>query len=125
MTIKEQKKTAVELLRMAAAGTAHRALDRFLSPSFKHHNPHVPSGMKALTRAMQDDAKSAPNKRLDIKHVLADGDFVAVHFHVVRKPGDPGLAVVHLYRFEGDRIAELWDIGQEVPADTLNEDGMF
>ena len=26
---------------------------------------------------------------------------------------------------EGDRIAELWDVGQEVPAETPNANGMF
>ncbi len=75
--------------------------------------------------AMRADAKNVPNKRLDIKHVLAEGELVAIHFHVVRKPEDPGVAVVHLYRFEGDRIAEQWDIGREVPADSPNADGMF
>ncbi|MFQ5986646.1 MAG: ester cyclase [Thermoplasmata archaeon] len=125
MTPEERKQTAVELLQLAAAGTAHGATDRFLTPDFKHHNPHVPAGIGPLTEAMRADAKNVPNKRLDIKHVLAVGELVALHFHVVRKPGDSGLAVVHLYRFEGERIAELWDIGQEVPTDSPNEDGMF
>ena len=26
---------------------------------------------------------------------------------------------------EGDRIAELWDVGQEVPPDSPNKNGMF
>lgn len=125
MTPEKRKETAVELLRLAAAGTAHEAVDRFLTPDFKHHNPDVPAGTRALTEAMQADAKKVPNKRLDIKHVLADGELVAIHFHVVRRPRDPGWAVVHLYRFEGNRIAELWDIGREVPTDSPNEDGMF
>jgi len=33
--------------------------------------------------------------------------------------------VVHILRFEGDRIVELWDIGQEIPQDSPNEHGMF
>ena len=125
MTPEDRKKTAVELIQMAVDGTAHEALDRFVTPGFKHHNPDVPSGIGALRRAMRDDAKKVPNKRLDVKHVLSDGDVVAVHFHVTRKPGDPGLAIVHLDRFEGDRIAEVWDIGREVPQDSPNEDGTF
>jgi hypothetical protein len=32
---------------------------------------------------------------------------------------------VHLFRFEGDRIAELWDVAQPVPAEILNADGVF
>ncbi|MFQ5907731.1 MAG: nuclear transport factor 2 family protein [Thermoplasmata archaeon] len=125
MTPEERKATAVELLKLAAAGTAHEAVDRFLTPDFKHHNPDVPAGTEALTEAMRVDAENVPNKQLDIKHVLAEGELVTIHFHVVREPGDPGVAVVHLYRFEGHRIAELWDIGREVPTDSPNEDGMF
>ena len=41
------------------------------------------------------------------------------------QPGDPGVAVVHVFRFEGDRIAEFWDIGQPVPKDSPNANGMF
>ena len=29
------------------------------------------------------------------------------------------------FRFEDDRIAELWDLAQEVPAETPNTNGMF
>jgi hypothetical protein len=34
-------------------------------------------------------------------------------------------AVVHIFRFEHDRIAELWDVGQPVSKDSPNENGMF
>lgn len=35
------------------------------------------------------------------------------------------VAVVHLFRFEGNLIVEMWDIGQPVPESTPNENGMF
>jgi predicted SnoaL-like aldol condensation-catalyzing enzyme len=34
-------------------------------------------------------------------------------------------AVVHIVRFDGEKIAEMWDVGQAVPADSPNENGMF
>ena len=34
-------------------------------------------------------------------------------------------AVVHFFRFEKGRIAEMWDVGQEIPSDSPNENGMF
>ena len=66
-----------------------------------------------------------PDKRLDVLRALEDGDLVAVHSHVQQKQDDRGAAVVHIFRFDGDRIAELWDVGQAVPADAVNRDGMF
>jgi predicted SnoaL-like aldol condensation-catalyzing enzyme len=42
-----------------------------------------------------------------------------------RSPDHHGAALVHLFRFEGDRIAELWDIGLPVPAESVNTNAMF
>lgn len=74
---------------------------------------------------MEESARQNPDKQLEVLHALEDGDLVAVHSHVRQKPDDRGAVVVHLFRFEGDRIAELWDIGQPVPAEPVNANGMF
>ena len=36
-----------------------------------------------------------------------------------------GISVVHIFRFAGEKIAELWDVGAAVPAEMLNAEGMF
>jgi predicted SnoaL-like aldol condensation-catalyzing enzyme len=69
-------------------------------------------------------AKQSTERQFDVKRVLADGEFVVVHSHVRQRPSEAGPAV-HLFRFEGDRIAELWDVGQPVPAENPNRLGMF
>ena len=66
-----------------------------------------------------------PNKQLTIKHVLGDGELVAVHSHILPHPGDTGGSAVHLFRFQDDKIVEMWDIGQPVPVDSPNKDGAF
>ncbi len=91
----------------------------------KHHNPFFPAGFPALKKAMIENHVQFPNKQLTVKNVLGDGDLVAVHSHIVLRPGESGIAAVHLFRFQGDRIVEMWDCGQPVPADSPNEDGMF
>jgi predicted SnoaL-like aldol condensation-catalyzing enzyme len=48
-----------------------------------------------------------------------------VHVHVARWEGDPGLAVIDIFRVENGLIAEHWDVIQEVPALPLNPNGMF
>ncbi len=35
------------------------------------------------------------------------------------------IAVAHILRFEGGKIAEMWDVGQQVPKGMVNENGMF
>ena len=56
---------------------------------------------------------------------LEDGDRVATVSHVRQNPQDRGGVVVHVFRFEGKRIAELWDVGQAIPEQMVNENGMF
>jgi predicted SnoaL-like aldol condensation-catalyzing enzyme len=50
---------------------------------------------------------------------------VAVHSRAQLEEGGMELAVVHILRFEGDRIAEMWDIAQAAPVPMANRDGMF
>lgn len=48
-----------------------------------------------------------------------------VHSLVKQNPEDLGRAVVHIFRFQDNKIVELWDIGQPIPEDSPNENGMF
>ena len=65
------------------------------------------------------------NKEAALSFLRMCGDLAAVHSHVRMKPGDKGIAVVHLLRFEGGRVAEFWDVGQAVPEESPNRSGMF
>lgn len=70
-------------------------------------------------------AKS-PNKLVDVRRVVADGDFVVTHSRIVRSdPAAPEIAVVHIFRFDGDKICELWDVGQPLGKESPNENGPF
>ena len=120
-----KKEIANEFLKMAASGRAAEAFQRYASPGFRHHNAWFPGDGPSLMRAMDENAKQNPDKELTIHRTVAEGDQVATLAHVRHKKGELGAAVVHVFRFEGDRIAELWDVGQEVPADSPNRNGMF
>ena len=119
------KDAAVEFLSLAASGKVQEAYDRHVSRDFRHHNPYFRGDAGSLRAAMAENAARSPDKRLDVQFALEDGDRVAVFSRVRQKPGDRGGAVVHLFRFEGRRITELWDVGQDVPAESANENGMF
>jgi predicted SnoaL-like aldol condensation-catalyzing enzyme len=44
---------------------------------------------------------------------------------VMRFPGDPGLAVVDIFRVAGKYIVEHWDVLMEVPARPVNPNPLF
>ncbi|HUR63685.1 MAG TPA: nuclear transport factor 2 family protein [Candidatus Thermoplasmatota archaeon] len=119
------KQAALDFLRMAAAGKAQEAGKRFLAPGFRHHNPWFPAGAAPLLEAMDENARQNPGKAFEPLRSAEEGDLVMVHSRVRLKPGGPDLAVVHVFRFEAGRVAELWDVGQQAPADSPNRDGAF
>ena len=116
------KQAATGFLEAASSGRAQARADLF-TPGAKHHNAHFPAGIPALLAAMDDNARQFPKKVYRVVNAVADVEMVAVHGHVVLKPGDSGISVVHLFRFEGEKVAELWDVGQPIPADSPNKDG--
>jgi predicted SnoaL-like aldol condensation-catalyzing enzyme len=120
-----RKHSASEFLRLVATGSVRAAYDRYIAPNFRHHNAWFPGDAASLMKAMEENASQHPGKSIVIHHVLEDGNLVAIHACVHHEPGDRGIALVHIFRFEGDRIAELWDLGQPVPEHSPNENGMF
>lgn len=119
------KDAAVSFLKMASSGDVQEAYSKFVGPGFKHHNPYFEGSAETLMTAMEENARENPNKTLDVKRVIAEGDLVAVHSHVRQNPDELGGAVVHLFRFEEGRIVELWDLGQPVSEESPNQYGMF
>ena len=69
--------------------------------------------------------KNNPDKTFEIKRTLQEGNTVAVHSHAKQNAEDPGYALMHIFQFQDDKIIELWDFGQAVPAEMVNEYGMF
>jgi predicted SnoaL-like aldol condensation-catalyzing enzyme len=120
-----RKADAVSFLELAASGGAREAFAKHVSSNFRHHNPYFAAGAEALMIGMEMNARQNPDKHLEILHALEDGDLVAVHSQVRHRPDDRGAALLHLFRFEGGKIVELWDVGQQVPAEIVNGDGMF
>jgi predicted SnoaL-like aldol condensation-catalyzing enzyme len=120
----DRKTIATDFMRSARTGD-RPALERLVTPGARHHNAYFAAGMPALFDAMIEAAKAVPDREVDVKRVVADGDYVFVHSHIRHGKGNLGHAVVHIFRFEGDRIAEMWDVGQEVPTEIPNSDGMF
>lgn len=120
------KDAATTFLKMASAGKVQAAYDQFIAPSFIHHNQYFQGDRQSLLDAMREASETSPNKAIDIKYVYEDGDTVITHSHVTRQdPAAPDVAVVHIFRFEGDHIVELWDVGQLISKQSPNKNGLF
>ena len=125
MTALSHREIAVSFLKLAASGKVREAYEKYVDQNFRHHNPFFRGDRESLMLAMEENAAKNPNKKIEIKLVLEDRDLVATYSRVQQNPEDLGGAVAHIFRIKEDRIVEMWDIGQAVPKDSLNENGMF
>ena len=101
------------------------AFDKYVGPEYIQHNPGVPSGREAAIKLLSGFATPGSPVRYEFKRVLVDGDLVAIHAHLVPKPGDRGTAVVDIFRLENGKIVEHWDVLQPVPEKAANTNTMF
>lgn len=99
------------------------AFDTYVSPGYVQHNPGLADGRDAAREplmAMFGDPDFAP----EVVRLLVDGDLAAVHLRIVRD-GHPVAAVVDLYRWDGGRVVEHWDVIQPWPQSSANDHPMF
>lgn len=120
-----KKEIATDFLKLAANGHSHEAFRLHVGKKFKHHNAYFKGDADTLMLAMEESTRKNPNKTFTIHHILEDDDLVAVHSHLKQTPLDIGFVVVHILRFKSDKIVELWDLGQPIPVEAINENGMF
>ncbi|MFI7133695.1 nuclear transport factor 2 family protein [Nonomuraea sp. NPDC050153] len=116
---------AVQVLRAAFEGGDTSVIDRFVRPDYIQHNPLAPDGPEAMKAFGAAWLQRFPDATYEERRVISEGDLVLLHSSGVLTPGTPGLAVFDMFRFQDGKIAEHWDILQEVPATTANGNDMF
>jgi predicted SnoaL-like aldol condensation-catalyzing enzyme len=101
------------------------ALDTYWSAGYHQHNPGIADGVAGARDGLGAYFGAFPELTVSRKRVVAEGDLVAVHSHYVNAPGERGQAVVDLFRVQGGKIVEHWDVLQDVPATSANDNTMF
>ena len=101
------------------------AVAKYLGSHYRQHNPSAGDGADPFIAFVRGFVKAFPSLRFDFKRFVAEGDLVVVHSHLVRKPGDRGMAVMDIFRLENGKIFEHWDVLQEVPESPANNNTMF
>ncbi|WP_300117377.1 nuclear transport factor 2 family protein [Sphingobium sp.] len=96
---------------VAGAFAAHVAAD------YIQHDPGQPDGQAAAVEALAP-MFARPGSCFDLKHVLVDGDLALVHLFGQGKPDTAGAAVADIYRLEGGKIVEHWDVIQPIEPGT-------
>ena len=101
------------------------AVAKYLGPHYRQHNPGAADGAEPFIGFMKRFAQTYPDFHMEPKRIIAEGNYVALHSHLILKPGDRGMAVVDIFRLENGKIVEHWDVVQEVPETSANNNTMF
>jgi predicted SnoaL-like aldol condensation-catalyzing enzyme len=98
---------------------------KYIGPHYRQHNPGSADGPEPFIAIVNWFAQNYPDFRFESKRIIAEGDYVVLQSHLIRKPGDRGQAVVDIFRLENGKIVEHWDVVQEVPETSANNNTMF
>ncbi len=73
---------------------------------------------------MEESEAEFPNKEFRIIQTICEENMVATYSHIKMTPEDIWIIVVHIMRFEEDKIVEMWDVGQKLEKNSPNENGI-
>jgi predicted SnoaL-like aldol condensation-catalyzing enzyme len=126
--LERNKQVVVDFYQTAFGGDPAKAIADHLGPRYVQHNPDAQDGPEAFIGFVSWLRGEYPNLKLEIKRVLAEGDMVVTHSHLDLEPGNarnPGRALADFFRLEDGKVVEHWDVIQDIPAKSANENGMF
>jgi predicted SnoaL-like aldol condensation-catalyzing enzyme len=102
-------------------------LSTIYAENYIQHNSDIASGISGVESYYTDMTTDNPNHVATIKHIVADGDYVAVHWHY----GDDaenefaGTAWIDLYKIADEKIIEHWDVSMGLRANTASGNSAF
>lgn len=97
----------------------------YFSPDVIDHDPNVVGDRQSIIDYLDKRDWSSGVPRRTIRNIIVEGELGVVHHHIVRKPGEKGIAAVDIFRVRDGKVIEHWDVLQPVPEESANRHGMF
>lgn len=97
----------------------------YFSPDVVDHDPGVKGDRQSIIDYLDKRDWSTGVPQRTIRHIVVEGDIGVVHHHIVRKPGEKGIAAVDIFRVKDGKVVEHWDVLQPIPENMVNSNGMF
>jgi predicted SnoaL-like aldol condensation-catalyzing enzyme len=122
--LEANKKKVVEFYDLLINKKDFESAEKYMADHYIQHNPRAADGHDGLRAHIENLKANFPGVRSEIKKIIAEGDYVVLHVHSRRTP-ERQLAIIEIFRLEDGRIAEHWDVVQEIPETSLHPNGMF
>ena len=123
--LEANKKIVVDFYEKSLNQKDYDAAAKYFGPRYIQHNPGAANGPEDFKRLVGFLKEKFPNSHGEIKRVIAEGDLVVLHVHSKRSPEDRGRAIVDIFKVENGKIVEHWDVIQDVPEKSANDNTMF
>ena len=119
---KSNKEIVLEVLKRAFIDRDPTVVEQYFGESYKQHNPVIPDGPSAIAAMIP----TLTGLTYEPGMAVADGALVMVHGRYTGWGPKPMVAV-DIFRVEGGKVVEHWDVMQEeVPAaNTTSGNAMF
>lgn len=98
---------------------------RYFSPAVVDHDPELAGGRADIIARLEKLDWSTGGPQRIVKHFMVDGEYAMVHHHLIRKPGERGIAAMDMFRVVDGLIVEHWDVLQPLPESSINPRAMF
>ena len=119
-----RKEIASDFLKLVSSGKVQEGYDRHVHEDFIHHNAYFKGNRQSLLAGMEENARLFPGKTYEVLRMLEDGDLAVIHGKVNLSPTQV-FSVIHIFRFQEERIIEMWEASQQDLPDSPNEFGIF
>ena len=103
------------------------AVERWFHADYKQHSPIIADGKQGAIAYLMDEwgKPDAPKPILGTQRIVAEGDYVLVHYLYSLEGLPTREAHIDIFRFTGGKISEHWDVKQKVPEVSANANGMW
>ncbi|WP_084259355.1 nuclear transport factor 2 family protein [Microtetraspora malaysiensis] len=126
MDLERNKQTVLAFYEAGLNQKDFETASKLIGDRYVQHNPKIADGIEGFEAFARQLREDFPALRAEVKRIFADGDFVIAHVHGVRVPGQPGTAIVDIFRLDRNgKIVEHWDVMQPIPEAAENRNGMF
>lgn len=124
MTRDDKQQIVLDFYHAALNQRDFAAASKHLGDVYIQHRADAPDGVEGLRRFIERESQNQ-HIHADIRRVFVDREYVMLHAHVVRSPKDQGSAHVDIFRLDGDKVVEHWDVDEPIPAHTANANSVF
>lgn len=105
-------------------GKVREAFETYAHENYVQHNPACEVGREGAI-ALIEQIVAMPGFQPSVKRLVVEDDIVVSHMHLDFGEHSPGFAVADIWRLQGGKLIEHWDVIQEVPAVTASGCLMF